>query len=303
MVVASGGSTGQRGVFAYDRDALAGNAAPNLAHLTVRQELLGMSPPSAPPVQARVTARAPTHLSTAVSAIITGGPVQAVQVPATLPIPEMVGRLNEARPDLLMSYPSALHRLAVEALDGNLQIELGETILPGDTMLHVGDTTIIEPVDEANRPIAPGERSAKVLLTNLHNHLQPLIRYELTDEVTEHTGPRPLPWSGRWIEPPIGRMDDWFAYGSAQVHPHLFRSRLGEDEAVVEYQVLQTDRGATVRIVATADVRSEQLARRLEDDLASHGVDDPRVTIEVVDGIDRHASTGKLKRFVPIGPT
>jgi len=36
-------------------------------------------------------------------------------------------------------------------------------------------------VDAENRPTPLGQTSAKVLITNLHNHTQPLIRYELTD--------------------------------------------------------------------------------------------------------------------------
>jgi phenylacetate-CoA ligase len=338
VVVASGGSTGQRGVFAIDRKGFAAWVAANLAHMVARQHLMGVAAPAARPVQARITARAPTHGSTAMSAIVTGGIVDTVEVPAVMPIPEMVTRLNELRPDALMSYPSALHRLAVEALEGNLRIEptsvacggepllpetselakmafgvpvrniyaasegyIGESALPGHVVLHLGDTLIIELVDEANQPVAPGERSAKLLLTNLHNHLQPLIRYELTDEVTEHLGPPPVPWSGRWIDPPLGRMDDWFVYTSAQIHPHLFRSRLLGEDAIVEYQVLQTEHGATVRVVATSALRSEQLAHQIETDLASHGLDRPRVTIETVGAIDRHAGTGKLKRFVPLG--
>lgn len=337
VVVASGGSSGHRGVFAYDRTAFAGMVAPNVAHVAARQALLGIVPPSEPPVQARVLARAPTHLSSAMGAILAGGLFSVAEVPAVLPIAEMVARLNRVQPELVFIYPSVLHRLAVEALEGRLQIEpagiacggepllpetaalvveafglvprnaymasegyIGETILPDSALLHLADTVIVELVDADNRPVPAGTRSAKMLLTNLHNHLQPLIRYEITDEITEHDGPGPLAWSGRWIEPPLGRMDDGFFYGSTQIHPHLFRSRLVEDDAIVEYQVLQTRRGATVRLVTSTTPQPERLARRLEADLAAHGIDEPHITIEVVDSIERHASTGKFKRFVPL---
>lgn len=261
--------------------------------------------------------------------------MDVIELPAVLPITEIVAGLNRCQPNALMVYPSALHRLAIEAQAGRLTIEpviiavtgepllpetmplvedafgvgarnvygaseayIGEAPRPGERPLITGDNAILEFVDEHNRPVIPGERSAKILLTNLHNHLQPLLRYELTDEVAEYSGPRTVPWSGRWIEPPLGRMDDWFTYGEASVHPHLFRSRLANEPAVAQYQVLQTQRGASVLMVVDGPLDTRALARRLEVDLAAH-VPDPAVTIEVVDAIERHAASGKLKRFVP----
>ena len=40
---------------------------------------------------------------------------------------------------------------------------------------------IVELVDADNRPVPPGVPSARVLVTNLTNLTQPLIRYELND--------------------------------------------------------------------------------------------------------------------------
>ena len=53
------------------------------------------------------------------------------------------------------------------------------------TGMHLNDDTlIVEPVDDTGRPVGVGERAAKVYLTSLFNLTLPLIRYELTDEVT-----------------------------------------------------------------------------------------------------------------------
>ena len=46
------------------------------------------------------------------------------------------------------------------------------------------DLVWIEVVDEQNRPVPAGTPGYKVLLTNLVNYAQPLIRYELTDAIT-----------------------------------------------------------------------------------------------------------------------
>jgi phenylacetate-coenzyme A ligase PaaK-like adenylate-forming protein len=51
--------------------------------------------------------------------------------------------------------------------------------------LHVNaDWVVLEPVDRNYRPTPPGEPSYTVLLTNLANRVQPLIRYDLGDSVT-----------------------------------------------------------------------------------------------------------------------
>ena len=50
--------------------------------------------------------------------------------------------------------------------------------------LHVNaDWVLLEPVDDDYRPTPPGEPSRTVLLTNLANRVQPIIRYDLGDSV------------------------------------------------------------------------------------------------------------------------
>ena len=56
---------------------------------------------------------------------------------------------------------------------------------PGGSVLRfASDMCLAEPVDDDNNPVPAGVPSAKVLVTNLHNLTQPLIRYELTDQFT-----------------------------------------------------------------------------------------------------------------------
>lgn len=83
------------------------------------------------------------------------------------------------------------------------------------------------------------------------------------------------------------------------MHPHLFRSVLGRDQGIVEYQVLQTTHGANIRVVAGAAVDLSSVAREIEQGLVLLGLGHPQVSIEVVDQLDRKA-TGKLKRFLPL---
>jgi hypothetical protein len=65
--------------------------------------------------------------------------------------------------------------------------------------------------------VAPGRPGAKVLLTNLINYAQPLIRYELTDSVVESPLPNPAgrPWrcllsvDGRTADHPVSPRTGW----------------------------------------------------------------------------------------------
>jgi phenylacetate-coenzyme A ligase PaaK-like adenylate-forming protein len=88
-----------------------------------------------------------------------------------------------------------------------------------------------------------------------YNHALPLIRFEVTDEVTVLDGTCPCGSTFRRIADPQGRLDDTFVYpGGVSVHPHVFRSALGQHRQIVEYQVRQTERGVDVRVVADAEI-------------------------------------------------
>jgi phenylacetate-coenzyme A ligase PaaK-like adenylate-forming protein len=167
--------------------------------------------------------------------------------------------------------------------------------------MHLSDDlVIVEPVDRSGRPVPPGERSAKVLLTNLYNHAFPLIRYELTDEITLLDGRCPCGSEHRLVADVEGRLDDSFSYQGVTVHPHVFRSPLSRQRHVIEYQVHQTVSGAQVLVRASGPVDTAVLGTEITHELARF-VADPDVSVVEVDAISRQ-DTGKLKRFVPLAP-
>ena len=135
-------------------------------------------------------------------------------------------------------------------------------------------------------------------VTNLYNAVLPLIRFDVTDEVTVLDGPCRCGSAFGRIADPLGRLDDTFEYPSGiAVHPHLFRSVLGH-ERIIEYQVRQTARGADIDAVASGELDTAALVGRLESALRALGMDQPKITIALVDRLHRQV-TGKLKRFVP----
>jgi len=137
------------------------------------------------------------------------------------PLQKLVGQLNHYQPTFLASYPTTLATLAREQAAGRLRIAPSCVWSGGEHLadctraeieaafgpalineygaseclsmacscragaLHVNaDWVILEPVDRDYRPTPPGEPSHTVLLTNLANRLQPIIRYDLGDSVT-----------------------------------------------------------------------------------------------------------------------
>ncbi len=143
----------------------------------------------------------------------------------------------------------------------------------------------------------PGVSSAKVLITNLHNLTQPLIRYELTDQFTR---PEAAP-GGCWLRASVnGRADEVFRYGGVAVHPHVIRSALASQRTVREYQVRQTEAGMDIACVTDSHLDEAALAGRLECALRQAGLAEPRVGIWLAEAITRDPRTAKVRRFIPL---
>ena len=334
--ITSGGSTGERGVFLYDWD---GWTTFWLSVWRYLQRSKEKDPEFAhrPVVQAWVAAAHFSHATAALSRTFSSPDLVNVRFPVTLATERMVAGLNAAEPDWLVAYPSALHVLSVEAQAGTLEIaprqviSTAEPLLPeiraaaeqawgvsvgnvwatseggilaspcDDSRSHLSDDlVIVEAVDDDGRPVAPGERSAKVYLTNLFNRALPLIRYEITDEVTILTEPCPCGSAHRCVADIQGRLDDVFYYDRRRVHPHVFRSALCRHAGVVEYQVRQTPRGAAVAIRSAAPVDLQRLGTEIADALAGLGVARPDVRVTNVERLERAPGAAKLRRFVPL---
>lgn len=334
--VATGGSTGQRGVSVWDRRGFAIGWV-----VAVRSTLRAIQQDEAlrgrPIAMAYVVAHHPSHLGAAVARIFSNPALHTANFPVTAPIEDIVAGLNELQPDVLSGYASMLHVLAAEASHGRLRIAPRAVISAGEPLLaeirvailatwsaplhnlwgsteaggftstcsrgsmHLNeDALIVEPVDADNRPVPPGARAAKILMTNLINSVQPLIRYEISDEVTVLGEACPCGAPTRCVADIQGRHDDLFTYGDRPVHPHVFRTALGRCAGIVEYQVRQTAAGADITVHRRDHIDIDALAREIEVGLAAVGVPDAVVTITTADRLERLPATGKLRRFVPL---
>jgi phenylacetate-CoA ligase len=336
-VVASSGSSGQRGVFVYGWDAWATCYA-SIVRFPERDWATDPSLAALPRVTAVVAAAQPTHVSAALSRTFSSPRTPRRPFPVSLPLAEIVAGLNDLQPTVLQVYSSFLPHLCSEAEIGRLRIAprrvicMSETLLPevraaaeatwgapvanGYGMseglftgscrygIHLSDDLcLIEAVDGSGDAVPPGSTAQRIYLTNLYNQTLPLIRLEVTDELTVLPERCPCGSGLRRIADPQGRFEETFGYGGrVSVHPHVFASVLGRYPALIAYQVHETERGADIAVVATAEIPTRVIARDIEARLANVGLDRPEVTVTRVAALVRHPS-GKLKRFVPASPT
>jgi phenylacetate-CoA ligase len=335
VCLASGGSSGLRGIFLQTLGEFADFVASLVRRGYARALATGGLPPSGL-VLGLVAAASPVHSSGFGAAVATRPPVRLIPAPATLPTAELTVRLNAAQPPALLGYASRLADLAREQLAGRLSIAprsvtsvaemltaadravierafavpvidsfvsteglVGHSEPGGSVMTFASDMCLTELVDDGNRPVPPGVPSAKVLVTNLHNLTQPLIRYELTDRFCAPAGTSGPGWLRARVD---GRADDIFRYGPVTVHPHVIRSVLASDAAVREYQVRQTPGGIDVACVTGGHPAAATTSARLEQALRAAGLSAPQVSVTLVDAIARDPRTGKVRRFIPEPP-
>ncbi len=254
----------------------------------------------------------------------------------------LVSSLNAFNPTVIATYPTAAALLADEAEKGNLQVNLREIWTGGECLsptvrerlkqvmgctvrnsygaseflalgwecaeghLHVNaDWAILEPVDERHRPVPPGELSCTVLLTNLANTVQPLIRYDLGDQVTLQTERcmcgSPLPVievQGRQDEPLVVTGD----HGQlVTLLPLALTTVLEEQANVFDFQLRQTGDHTLVLRLGLDGVAAEEAMARCRSVLhsfaASQGLGALRVVGELGQPIPRGRS-GKALRVI-----
>ena len=335
IVFASGGSSGVRAVSVFGWEELARNwvaAMRLLSRWTKHTDVF-----QGPPVIASVGAAPGPHGTHFLSRIFGGGEENTIAV--SDPIEKIITKLNVSQTDVLNVYSSIIPRLVKAFDEGHLKIQPklvvagAEPLLPehqdavleawgcpvfsswGATevgligsssgfdsgLLIYDDLFIIEPVDTHGRPVKHGERAEKLFITPLFHHMLPVIRYELTDQLTVKDEPNTCGSNFTRTSFVEGRLDDYFIYdGEVEVHPHVFRSVLGRNKSILEYQVQQTELGAIIKTVTKEDMNVPYLEKKVAEALAALGVNDATIKITVVPSIERTGSASKLKRFVPL---
>jgi phenylacetate-coenzyme A ligase PaaK-like adenylate-forming protein len=259
------------------------------------------------------------------------------------PVQSLVAELNAFQPAIVATYPTAAEMLAEEQASGRLRLRLREVWTGGECLapatrarlqsvfgcpvrnsygaseflplawecdhlnLHVNsDWVILEPVDAEQRPVAPGTRSRSVLLTNLANRVQPIIRYDLGDSVLERPDPCPCgnPLPAIRVQ---GRAADVLTFEGrhgdrVSVAPLAFGIALDRITAIEQFQIVQTEPmqlAVRLRYAASADKdRAWPQARAAIGELLSaRGL--ARVTVSLDNEPPAQGAGAKFRQVIP----
>lgn len=261
------------------------------------------------------------------------------------PLPKLVDALNRFRPAILAPYATVGAMLAGEADAGRLRIApilvvlAAEGLPPSDYdriaaafgarvatsyaanevpfmsancdrhWLHVNaDWVIVEPVDADHRPVPPGEPSHTVLVTNLANRVQPILRYDLGDSVLARPDPcecgNPLP-----AIRVHGRAADLLTFTTpagdeASIAPLAVTTLVERVPGVELFQILQTGPATLrIRIHAAPDADPDAVWHRVHADLtrllADHHVS--HVRVERATEPPQQTGGGKYRQIIPLG--
>ncbi len=336
--MASGGTSGRRGVFVYGRaewrETLAGvgrcwSAYCDFSPRLPRRRL------------AAITADSLLHMGGRWNRSLDIGFHRMLRLDARAPIDDLIEALNAFRPEGINTYASIAALLAERQLAGELQIAPRIVVTGGEVLTaemrerivaafgrtpfdgygaseagyiafecdrHAGlhlfeDQVLIEVVDDDYRPVPLAEPGSRLLVTNLLNRTQPLIRYELNDLLTVSPNLCSCGRPSRLLETVGGRSDDVLEMpategGTIKVHPVTLRSPLAGVGALSEYRIVYGAGGLRVDAVLTgADGRQAcgEIETGLRAALAKRGVRVPPILVESVAEIPRHPRSGKHK--------
>ena len=310
--MSTGGTTGRKGIFVYDRDEW----RRCLTAFLRWSELAGTRPRLGRRMRiATVGATSPLHMTARFAMSIDLGVYALRQLDARTPLRELVATLNEHRPEQLAAYASMASLLALEQLEGRLRIAprvvgtsseirteemtanirdawgvepfdlygTTESLYAGDCAHHQGmhvfeDLGLMEVVDEHGDPVPDGVPGAKLLVTSFIKRTQPVLRYEISDMVALTTAPCPC---GRPLARMVslqGRSDDILRMEGADgltvaVHPLTLRSPMAALPELRQYKIVHDNDGLHVLVVLRDTVPGDEISRRVDAALRSKLLD------------------------------
>jgi phenylacetate-CoA ligase len=323
-VATTSGTTGRRSIVAFTHDEAAAWRAASARPLM----RIGVGPG---PRFAALGSPSPVHVTRQV--LVPPG-VPTPPVSAATPLSNLVAALNAQQPEVLVGAVGHWRALAEEQIAPRAAVFSSEAVTadlrrrvrkawgiepvsgyaateaptiaassPEHAELEIAeDVVVVEIVDDEGRPVAPARPGAKVLLTNLINYAQPLIRYELTDSVVESPLPNPAgrPW--RCLFSVDGRTADILHIrgtdgATVTVHPSVLGSAVAPIAEVGEYAFVYDSNGLHAQIVLTPEASPgvpERLRAALVAAISSTGAIPPAVDVRQVPALDREPG-GKIR--------
>lgn len=262
---------------------------------------------------------------------------------AHMPMAELVARLNRFQPAMLAPYASMAAMLADEQEAGRLDIhpvllalsaeglpqaeygriarvfnaKVGNSYAASECMfmsamcdegwLHVNaDWVVFEPVDADYRAVAPGEQSHTVLISNLANRVQPILRYDLGDSVLQRPDPCPCgnPLPAIRVR---GRSTDVLTFPTQRgepvaIAPLAFGSLADRTPGVELFQIAQTaPTTLRVRLRVATGTDPDRVWQAVQSEitrlLTAHKLG--HVAVERADEAPQQSPGGKVRMVIP----
>lgn len=348
MLLTTSGTTGTRGIFLLDDRNMAVTNALVFRMLSIwlgTGDVIGILAGGGR--MAMVNAMG-GHFASAVAASRLRG--KRVRVfPVNMPLPEMVARLNRFRPVVVASYASMAALLAGEQEADRLRIDPALVVLSAEGLpareydrialafrakvrdsyaatecpflsfrcergwYHVNaDWVVVEPVGADYRPVPPGERSHTVLVSNLANRVQPILRYDLGDRIVQRPDPCPCgdPLPAIRVQ---GRAADVLAFpakgrggrnaGRVEIAPLAFGTLVDRTPGIELFQIVQTA-PATLRVHLRPAVGADpdrvwrEVRAGITRLLAEHRLD--HVALERGGETPEQSPGGKYRTIIPL---
>ncbi len=257
------------------------------------------------------------------------------------PIPKLVAELNSFRPALIAGYATIVSMLAAEQEARRLRINpvllvvtaeglpqseygriakafgakvgnvWGSTEFGGaayscdEGWLHViEDWAMIEPVDANFQPTPPGKQSHTVLVSNLVNRVQPILRYDLGDSILVRPDLCPCGNPLRAIRVQ-GRSSDVLTFSQqngerTSIPPLAFEIDVPRLELVQVVQRTPTNLRVRLKLATGADVSEvwQSVQKELTGLLAEHNLS--HVSVERAEEPPEQTAGGKYRTIIPL---
>jgi putative adenylate-forming enzyme len=256
------------------------------------------------------------------------------------PIEGICSQINRFKPDVITGYASGLNLLAEEQLAGRIKIAPKEAYCTGDPLtatfrqrvekafgvnpvnmygssetmtlagecrehhrLHLfNDWFSVQVVDENMKPASSG----RVVVTNLYNYTQPLIRYQMNDEIVLSDKPCPCGWPFPVIGNLAGRHEEflWFDQGQGKkdfIHPIVLAEFFVP--GLEKFQFVQTSPNSLLMKVVVQGEPNDvvtAIRKKMDEILAGKSLEGSvRFEVEVVEGMRNNPKTGKFRLIIP----
>ena len=258
------------------------------------------------------------------------------------PIAKLVAELNAFAPTVLATYPTVAAQLAALALQGQLGFAPSEVWTGGETLspaarrrieqglgcvvrnsygasefmpmgwecqlgkMHANaDWVILEPVDAQGHATPAGQPSHSTLLTNLANQVQPLIRYDLGDQITVAGEPCACGSTLPVIEV-RGRRDEALVMAGLDgqpvtLLPMALTTLLEEDAGVFDFQLVQQDAHRLLLRLDLHGAAAEGPGARCQAVLTKYASEQALAPIQIrleLGAIGPRGRSGKVQRVV-----